>query len=92
MSTREQLNRERTAKDLEMMKHPGEWPAWPALPVKHKRDRDGVFPRCGVVFATGKSIVYETNLYNLGPDIEVDKLNRTEYPSFEALAEDWWVD
>lgn len=79
--------------DAAMMKSPERWPRWPMLPLKHRTDRVACgFPRTGMLFATGKAIVFECNLFDFGPDFTMEGVPRHEYPSIEAIADEWEVD
>ena len=72
--------------NLEMMKNPASWPRWPYLPVM-KNCSSG--REVAVMFAEGKPIVYRVNMFRvISEKIDITKIPKLEYESFEKLAED----
>lgn len=86
----------------EMIEAPSKWPAWPALPLKHreKRDAEGM-KLCGLLLDEGPLVshsgwnVYLVNLFDLplpgGWDAWDAKLYKS-YASVEELVREWEVD
>lgn len=68
----------------------GEWPMWPLLPMKRWRDAEGY--QEGVI-ASGKPVVYRTNIFNIPAGMLKDVLppfDKIEYTSFESMVDDGW--
>lgn len=92
-------------KDLDLIRKPEDWPAWPALPVV-RRDRAMIYSQeayTGFLFA-GQRFVYLANLFylrrhhmdktwNFLPWGELTKdVPVIIYPSLLAIAEKWRVE
>lgn len=87
--------------DKELIEHPGMWPCWPALPLKHRAQRDKHGLRlCGLLMDEGPLAsvpglsVYLANLYDLPDGREAwDKARYKTYANAgELLADGWEVD
>ena len=83
--------------DLEMLRSPELWPAYPVLPVKrYGRGAMGDMPECGVVWA-GHEVVFVVNLYMLPKGTTYRKLVADEsikaypYKTWEGLLMAGWV-
>jgi hypothetical protein len=89
---------ERIARDLAFMQTPSEWPRWPLLPLVHRQLGWGDRKGCALLFADGRPVIYFANLLML-PKASgqtwgelLEGIEHQEYPTFEALAQDYRVD
>jgi hypothetical protein len=87
----------RQAEELALFNQPMNWPRWPVLPVKHRREKDSTgFPKLGVVLdhSVMPTIkVYEANMLMLPTTQEGwDKLPFTPYHTAEECLADWMID
>jgi hypothetical protein len=73
------------ARDIEMMKTPDDWPAWPLLPLKRPNKAYGT--SFAYMFAEGKPRIYRGSMWK--PDPTKDPC--VEFDSFEAIAADGWM-
>lgn len=77
--------------DVEMMKSPSLWPAWPFLPVKREGKEVGDWPECAVLFDGAKEqcefTVFHANMYS---GIDADT-KTTKYASWEDVAAAGWI-
>lgn len=86
-----------TTRDLEMMRHPEEWPHL-FLPVKSREHNDPKipgFPLLGLMFedsSTGQAEprVYIGDMYELGTK-PITQMESKTYASLEAVVGDGWV-
>jgi hypothetical protein len=81
-------------RDLDMLKSPGRWSAWPVLPVK--RDVGADFPELGLVVenVATRPVVYIQNLFSLKPGPlgpQVTGCVEHVYATLEAMLADGWV-
>jgi hypothetical protein len=80
--------------DLKMMKDPDTWTHWPILPMKKVVGPE--MPKMGFMLATGKPVVYLTNMCDLrGLGVStiqevMEKVPSKEYASFEKILDDGW--
>jgi hypothetical protein len=81
---------------IKLMKDPKSWAMYPMLPVKKISDNHKM-PEFGFLLATGKSIVFLKNVFDLDDlgirtvkDI-IEKVDKEEYPSFEDIVKDGWI-
>jgi len=81
-----------------MMQNPACWPLYPYLPLTHRREFDGPFPKLGVLVdgrAFGsQDISMVVFLANVG-DVTRNNLSTLEhvrYDSYPALLNDWQID
>lgn len=83
--------RKATKRDLDMMKDPRRWPAWPVLPVK--RDSNGNYQLGVIIAAKGQlTWVYLCNYWGLVAKTESLKNAKIlKYPSLDALLDDGWI-
>ncbi len=80
--------------DKEMILRDVEWPAFPGLPVKKYSKNPGEFPDCGIIIAGDLQTVYFINMWLLvsGPiRPQLEKVERKNYESLDALLEDGWI-
>ena len=75
-------------KDLEYLKDPNLWPAWPVLPLKRKK-LSGGWPEFGYVIAVEGQLTWirSGNIFAMDP---TDPVTYT-YETPEALLADGWV-
>jgi hypothetical protein len=80
-------------KDLNFMRNPDLWPAWPFLPLV-KRQSEPSEMRCGYMLCTSTSgankdpSVYIGYIFDANPHSDEKKT----YDTFEKVAEEWRVD
>lgn len=84
--------------DIEMMRRPLNWPRWPVLPLKRRKDGD---MECGVLFSASaapgaKPAVYKVGLHRIdGKAGEtwgevLGRYEKYEYDNLQAVISDGW--
>jgi hypothetical protein len=82
------------------MRTPGEWPRWPLLPLTRRSGGTFCDPQyCAFLFSDDRPVIYFAVIYML-PKSDATKtwdevlgtIDKKEYPSFEALADEYKVD
>ena len=81
--------------DVDFLKDPWDWPAYPVCPVKSITTKDKEsYPLMGFVVA-GVPTVYIKNMFSLeaGKDLEsqLDGVDKKEYASFVDMVGDGWI-
>ena len=88
-----ELTSDERKKHIDFMKDPSQWPLFPLLPVKQRKE--GLdFPRLGVIFSTGGPEVILETIYEVAKLIELpnpDKGKWMIYESWDELVDDGWV-
>jgi hypothetical protein len=86
---------------IAMMKHPGEWPRWPVLPLVNRSDDSTnlLQSRAGILFAAEEHTytvvlrnIFELEPGRIGEMIETDLANgqAVSYTSFEDIYDAGW--
>src|SRR4029077_6169146 len=98
MARSQRLTVDKFTRDLTMVQSPGEWPAWPVLPVKKQTGNFTDDNYLGFLIAESKPKVYIGCMYELigykgqpWKDV-IAKFPSVEYPDYEGLCDTWTVD
>jgi len=78
-------------RDLTFVQTPRNWPRWPICRLVNRMQS---VPRIGVLIERGvmgpEPIVYLVNMNDLMGEVDLNKLDKMEFDSFEDLLEDGW--
>ncbi len=74
--------------DLEMMQNRAEWPHWPLLPIKRRREGQS-WPELGVLYAADPLEFFDVTLYELEQALDDGK--KGEPTTAEELVKLGWV-
>jgi hypothetical protein len=78
-----------TQEDLEMIRKPSSWPAYPCLPLRRSKK-----PDVGLLVDTQGPIVFLANIFGLAHgDENLEDAEKLEYGTFQAILDDgWYID